>query len=243
MDGTCPETSKRQRLDSYNVSHRQQQPPISQSHSFPVNNTLPPPNSSYIHQPLPLSPYHDTSTHEHRSLPEPTPHAYTQPQSGHNTPIHPNNPHGYTQPHSGHNTPIRDTRAVPIESTFSRRGSASATTRSPDGYQQFPPPRPVYNATSSDGQHYPQQVPIENPGHFAGYPNNEGPMNGNPHHGLPMPPYSEQSHTNPSGEFNQSPVNAVPHPYGGSTFSNHPSHQNMQRPKKGNRAQQVRRCG
>ena len=224
MDGTGSETSKRQRLDSYNVSHRlQQQPPIAHSHGFSVNNTLPPPNSSYVPQPLPPSPYHESTAHEHRSLPDPA-------------------PHGYTQSPSGQNTPIRDSRPYPLDASYSRRGSASASTRSPDGYQQFPTARPLNNAAGSDAQNYPQPYTVENAGHYSAYANNDGPMNGTPHHGLPMSTYGEQSHPNPPGhpsDYGQSSVNAAPHPYGGSTYGGPSNHQNMQRPKKGNRAQQV----
>ena len=219
MDGTGPEASKRQRLDSYNnVSHRlQQQPPTPQTHGFSVN-TLPPPNSSYVPHPLPPSPYHESAVHEHRSLPDPT-------------------PHGYTQPQSGHNTPIRDSRTYPLDANYSRRGS---TTKSPDDYPQFPAARPLNNTAGNDG-HYPQPYPIETAGHFPGYAN-ETPLNGNPQHGPPMSTYNEPAHPNPQGhlsDYNQSPVNAVPHAYAGSTYVGPPNHQNMQRAKKGNRATQV----
>lgn len=214
------------------MSHRlQQQPAIAHSHGFSVN-TLPPPNSSYVPQPLPPSPYHESSAHEHRSLPDPA-------------------PHGYTQSSSGQNTPIRDSRSYPLDpSSYSRRGSASASTRSPDGYPTFPTARPLNNAAGNDAQHYPPQYPIETAGHYSGYANNDGPMNGNPHHGLPMSTYGEQSHPNPPppghpSDYGPSSVNAVQqHPYGGggggSTYGGAANHQNMQRPKKGNRAQQVR---
>lgn len=228
MDGTGPEASKRQRLDSYNnVSHRlQQQPSTSQSHGFSVN-TLPPPNSSYVPHPLPPSPYHESAVHEHRSLPDPT-------------------THGYTQPHSGQNTPIRDPRAYPLDANYPRRGSTTNSTRSPDGFQQFPTARPVNStAAGNDGQHYPQpSYPIETAGQFGGYANHDTSLNGNPQHGLPMSTYNnEPVHPNPTGhpsDYNPSPVNAVPHVYAGSNYTGPPNHQNMQRAKKGNRATQVR---
>lgn len=228
MDGTGSETVKRQRLDYNNVSHRlqqqqqqqQQQPPTSQSHSYSVN-TLPPPNS-YPPQPPPPSPYHQSVPHEHRSLPEPTPHSFTQS-------------------HSGHNTPLRDQRSYPLDTTYSRRGSASGSTRSPDGYDQFAATRPLNPATGNEGQHYPAQYPIEHPAHFSAYPNHDGPLNGNAHHGLPMSSYSEQPHPIPSGhphDYSQSPV-SVQHPYNAATYSGQMNHQNTVRPKKGSRAQQV----
>lgn len=221
MDGTGSETAKRQRLDYNNGSHRmQQQSSISQSHNYPVN-TLPPPNS-YPSQPPPPSPYHQSVPHEHRSLPEPSPHSFTQP-------------------HSGHNTPIRDLRSYPVDNTYSRRGSASGSTRSPDGYEQFATTRSLNNATVNDGQHYSSQYQTEHVGHFPGYPSHDGPLNGNPHHGLPMSNYSDQPHPIPSGhpsDYGQSPVNTVQNPYSGSSYSG-PSNPNMNRPKKGSRATQV----
>lgn len=222
MDGIGSETSKRQRLDYNNGSHRmQQQVSISQSHNYPVN-TLPPPNS-YPPQPPPPSPYHQPVPHEHRNLPEPASHSFAQSQSG-------------------HNTPIRDLRSYPVDTTYSRRGSASGSTRSPDGYEQFTTSRPLNNAPVNDGQHYSSQYSIDHSGHFSGYPSHDASLNGNSHHGLPMSNYSDQPHPIPPGhpgDFNQSPVNNVQNSYNGPGYSG-PPNQIMNRPKKGSRAQQVR---
>ncbi|KAL9614805.1 MAG: hypothetical protein Q9167_000715 [Letrouitia subvulpina] len=222
MEASGSEASKRPRLGTYDGSHGMQpQPSIAQSHSY-TGHTLPPPNppppsAHYI----PQSPYHDASSHELRSLPEPTPHAYVQA-------------------HSGHSTPIREQRPFPADVNYSRRGSASRPTRSPDEYQQYQPTRALSIATSTDRQHYPQQHPIDHAGHSA-YAPHDTPMNGNAHHGLPMLSYNDQSH-NPSqghpAEYSQSPVSTMPHSYGNSLLSAQSNYQNMQQKKKGTRAQQ-----
>ena len=224
MEGPGSEASKRQRLDSYNVSHRlqQQQPPISQPHTY-SGHTLPPPNSYVQPPPIPQSPYHEAPPHEHRNLPDPI-------------------PHGYNHSLSGHNTPIRDSRGYPSDPGYSRRGSASGATRSPDEYPQYAAARNL-SSTSSEAQHFPPQH-LEHAVHWSGYPPQDGPLNGNTHHGLPMANYNEQNYTVTQGhapEYSQSPVNAGPHSYGASGYGASPGyHSSMQRPKKGNRAQQVR---
>ena len=229
MEGSGSETSKRPRLGPYDGSHAMQpQLSIAQSHNY-AGHTLPPPNPSsssghYIPQPqaVPQSPYHDAASHELRNLPEPTPHAYVQA-------------------HSGHSTPIRDQRPFPSDTSYSRRGSASGSTRSPDEYQQYPSSRSLSIAASNERQHYSQQYPLDHAGHQA-YTSHDPPMNGNTHHGLPMPTsYGDQNHTPTQGhpiEYGQSPVNAMQHPYGGPLLSVQSSYQNMQK-KKGTRAQQV----
>lgn len=230
MEGPGSEASKRQRLDSYNVSHRlqqqqQQQPPIPQPHTY-SGHTLPPPNSYVQPPPIPQSPYHEAPPHEHRNLPDPI-------------------PHGYTHSLSGHNTPIRDSRGYPSDPVYSRRGSASGATRSPDEYPQYAAARNL-SSTSSEAQHFPPQH-LEHTVHLSGYPPVPPPdasLNGNTHHGLPMANYNEQNYPIAQGhapEYSQSPVNAGPHPYGASGYGASPGyHSSMQRPKKGNRAQQVR---
>lgn len=222
MEASGSEASKRPRLGTYDGSHGMQpQPSIAQSHSY-TGHTLPPPNPPPPSAPyIPQSPYHDASSHELRSLPEPTPHAYVQA-------------------HSGHSTPIREQRPFPSDVTYSRRGSASRPNRSPDEYQQYPATRTLSIATSTDRQHYPQQHPIDHAGHSA-YTPHDTPMNGNAHHGLPMVSYNDQNHTPSQGhpaEYSQSPVSTMPHSYGSSLLSAQSTYQNMK--KKGTRAQQVR---
>ncbi len=222
MEGQGPE-AKRPRLDTYNDgSYRmQQQPPIAPSHSY--SSHPPPPRNHYPHgaPPPPPSPYYESGAHDHnRALPDPT--------------------GGYTQPQSGHNTPAREQRHYASEPTYSRRGSASAITRSPDGYQQYPNGRPLNSAATTEG-HHPPTYSTDAAGHAVGYPNHDGPMNGNAHHGLPMSAYSDNAHSVAQGhpEYSQSPVSATPHPFSGGGYGPQSSYQIMQRSKKGNRATQV----
>ena len=220
MEGPGSEASKRQRLDSYNVSHRlQQRPPLSQSHTY-SGHTLPPPNSYVQPPPIPQSPYHEAPPHEHRNLPDSI-------------------PHGYTHSLSGHNTLIRD---YPSDPGYSRRGSASGATRSPDEYPQYAAARNL-SFTSSEAPHFPSQH-LEHAVHLSEYPFQDGPLNGDTHHGLSMSNYNEQNYSITQGhtpEYSQSPVNVGPHSYSGFAYGVSPDyHPSMQRPKKGNRAQQVR---
>jgi len=222
MEGQGPE-AKRPRLDTYNDgSYRmQQQPPIAPSHSY--SSHPPPPRNHYPHgaPPPPPSPYYESGAHDHnRALPDPT--------------------GGYTQPQSGHNTPAREQRHYASEPTYSRRGSASAITRSPDGYQQYPNGRPLNSAATTEG-HYPPTYSTDAAGHAVGYPNHDGPMNGNAQHGLPMSAYPDNAHSVAQGqpEYSQSPVSATPHPFSGGGYGPQSSYQIMQRSKKGNRATQV----
>ena len=221
MEGQGPE-AKRPRLDPYkDGSYRvQQQPPTAPSYSY--SSHPPPPRNHYSHgaPPPPPSPYYESGAHDHnRALPDPT---------------------GYTQSQSGHNTPAREQRHYASESSYSRRDSASATTRSPDGYQQYPSARPLNSVGTNDGP-YPATYSTDAAGHAVGYPNHDGPMNGSAHHGLPMSAYPENPHTAPPGrpEYSQSPVSATPHPYSGGAYGPQSSYQIMQRSKKGNRATQV----
>ncbi|KAL8799630.1 MAG: hypothetical protein Q9200_007491 [Gallowayella weberi] len=204
MDGPGSDSSKRPRLGPYDAphSHRMQpQLPITQSHGYGPGHTLPPPNPSPAAVPYPHpqstvhSPYND---YESRNLPvpEPTPHQYVQAA------------------HSGHSTPLRDQRPYPSEpSSYSRRGSASGPTRSPDDYA-YPSGRPLTVATTNDGQHYPpQHYPVD---HAPGppYHPHDGHINGHTNHGLPMPHYNDQNHGLPSAhphDYGQSPVSANPH--------------------------------
>ena len=96
--------------------------------------------------------------------------------------------------------------------------------------------------TTGDGQHYPPQYPMDPAGPVPGYPPPDPHLNGNVHHGLPMHPHEQPGHPMAPGyghEYAQSPVNAGPHPYGGMPYGAHLGQQGM-RPKKGNRATQVR---
>ncbi|KAL8681305.1 MAG: hypothetical protein Q9186_002569 [Xanthomendoza sp. 1 TL-2023] len=236
MDGSGSDSSKRPRLGPYDAphSHRMQpQLPITQSHGYGPAHTLPPPNPSPASVPYPHpqstvhSPYND---YESRNLPvpEPTPHQYVQAA------------------HSGHSTPLRDQRPYPSEpSSYSRRGSASGPTRSPDDYA-YPSARPLSVTTTNEGHHYPpqQHYAVD---HAAGppYHPHDGHINGHTNHALPMPHYNDQNHGPPSAhphDYGQSPVSANPHSYGPQTLGPQATYQTMQRDKirnKGHRATQI----
>lgn len=234
MDALGAEAAKRPRLGPFDASHShrmQPQLPITQSHGYGVGHTLPPPNPSpasaaYGHQQSAVpSPYNDN---ELRNLPapEPTPHQYVQAA------------------HSGHSTPLRDQRPYPSEpSSYSRQGSASGPTRSPDDYG-YPSGRPLNIATTTiEGPHYPaQHYPVDHGGAVPYHPH-DGHINGTTNHGLPVPNYNDQGHpplSAHSHDYSQSPVSANPH-YGPSVMSAQ-SYHSMQRDKvrqKTHRAQQV----
>lgn len=234
MDALGAEAAKRPRLGPFDASHShrmQPQLPITQSHGYGVGHTLPPPNPSpasaaYGHQQSVVpSPYNDN---ELRNLPapEPTPHQYVQAA------------------HSGHSTPLRDQRPYPSEpSSYSRQGSASGPTRSPDDYG-YPSGRPLNIATTTtEGPHYPaQHYPVDH-GAAVPYHPHDGHINGTTNHGLPVPNYNDQGHlplSAHSHDYSQSPVSANPH-YGPSVMSAQTYH-SMQRDKvrqKTHRAQQV----
>ena len=222
MEAQGPE-AKRPRLDTYNDgSHRgPQYTSIAPSHghspySLPPRNHYPP-----SAPPPPPSPYYEAGIPDHsRALPDPT---------------------GYTHSQSGHNTPAREQRHYAPEATYSRRGSTSGTTRSPDSYQHYVA-RPLNsNAGTNDGHYPPATYATDSAGHAVGYPNHDGSMNGAPHHGLPMSAYPEHPPTLPPGrpEYSQSPVNATPHQYPGIPYGPQSNYQMMQRSRKGNRATQV----
>ena len=219
MEGPGPEV-KRPRLDTYDdgTYRLQQQLPIAPSHSY--SSHPPPPRNYYPHgaPPPPPSPYYDTGGHDHnRALPDPT---------------------GYTQSQSGHNTPAREQRHY--ADTYSRRGSVSATTRSPESYQQYPGGRALSSAGTNDG-HYPATYSTDAAGHAVGYPSTDGPMNGIVHNGLPLSAYPDNPHTAlpTQPEYSRSPISTTPHSYPGGAYGPQSSYQMMQRSKKGNRATQV----
>ena len=215
MEEHGPE-AKRPRLDT-TTYHRSQQHSIApSSHSYSAH-TLPPRNP---YPAPPASQYYEADSHEHnRALPHPS---STQ--------------QGYT-PHSGQSTPVRDQRHYAPDPSYSRRGSASATTRSPDGsYQPYSSGRPL-NSTDS---HYHASYASDSASHAVGYPNPDGTMNGHTH-GLPMPTYPEATHGSRPSDYGHSPVNAVPPGYPPSAYGTPTSYQNPQyRLRKGNRATQVR---
>ena len=221
MEENGPE-AKRPRLDTtYNASSHRSQHPIAPSHSYSAH--APPPRNPYPSgaPPPPPSPYYEAGAHDHdRALPHPS----------HSSSGHP----GYT-PHSGHNTPVREQRPhYAPDPNYSRRGSASATTRSPDAsYQPYSGGRPL---NSTDG-HYGPSYASDSANHAVGYPNSDGTMNGQTH-GLPMPTYSEQTPA-PSGrpsDYGHSPVNVAPPGYPASPYVG--GYPNM-RVRKGQRATQV----
>ena len=235
--GPGSEVSKRPRLGSYDPSshlHRMQpQLSTSQSHGYGTGHTLPPPNTQsaqaapFVHHSpggAPASYHHDAASHDYtRQLPAPEP-----------------TPHSYVQAHSGHSTPIREQRPFPSDANYSRRGSASGPTRSPDDYQ-YGPPRQLSIATSNESQRYPSQQYTVDPGGQANYHSLDGPVNGNGHHGLPTQNNSEQpypSHSAHTNEYSHSPLSAHPHAY-----STHAPYQAMplktMSTRKGTRATQV----
>lgn len=203
----------------------------SQQHHHPGILPAPPSYAHPPHPPLqqqqqpppPPSPYHNDAAHDSRNLPEPIP---TGPS-----------PHSYVQGHSGHSTP-RDGR-FQLDLNYPRRGSASATPRSPDDHHQFPPPRPTGMPTTSEGQ-YSSQYASDPSGHLVGYQTPDPHLNGNMHHGLPMHGY-EGNHVmahGPHPDYNQSPVSASPHPYSGMPYGSSFGQAGL-RSKKGNRATQA----
>lgn len=219
MEGIGPE-GKRPRLDSYGgptLSHRMQQ----QSSDTPLHgyssHALPPPNA--YTQPPPPSPYHDVVNIDHRSLPEPA-------------------QHGYTHVNSGYNTPVRDARSYPPDASYSRHGSVSAPTRSPDDIQQLAQLRPLNSASANEGHHYSQHPQLEQGGSQAGYASYDMQTNGNVVHSLPMAGQNDSGHGHP----NYSPVNTPSFTQGQGPFSAPPNNNAtwLLPKKKNSRAQQVR---
>lgn len=219
MEGIGPE-GKRPRLDSYGgpaLSHRMQQ----QSSDTPLHNysshALPPPNA--YTQPPPPSPYHDVANTEHRSLPEPA-------------------QHGYTHVTSGYTTPVRDARSFPQDANYSRHGSVSAPTRSPDDIQQLAQLRPLNTASANEGHHYPPHPQLEHGASQAGYATYDMQTNGNVVHTLPMAGQNDPGH----GHAHYSPVNTPSFAQGQGPFSAPPNNTAtwLLPKKKNSRAQQVR---
>ncbi|KAA6413467.1 MAG: hypothetical protein FRX48_03213 [Lasallia pustulata] len=218
MEGIGPE-GKRPRLDSYGgpaLSHRmQQQPSETPLHNY-SSHALPPPNA--YTQPPPPSPYHDVANTDHRSLPEPA-------------------QHGYTHITSGFNTPVRDARSYPPDTSYSRHGSVSAPTRSPDDIQQLAQLRPLNTASANEGHHYPQHPQLEHGGSQAGYATYDMQTNGNVVHSLPMAGQNDSGH----GHSHYSPVNTPSFAQGQGPFSAPPNNNAtwLLPKKKNSRAQQA----
>ena len=225
MEGTGPDV-KRPRLN-YDApprmtSQHHPHPPPSPAHQNP--SILPAPSSTYSapqHQPPPPpSPFSHELPHDPRAPVEPTVHSFVQHHSGQNTP--------------------RDGR-FPHELSFSRRGSASATPRSPDDHH-FPPPRSMSVAVPNEAPHYPpQQYSAESTSHLVGYQASDPHMNGNMSHGLPMHPHGDGGAGIPPAqytEYSQTPMHPGSHAYSGIPYGG-PMPQAQMRGKKGNRAQQV----
>lgn len=191
MEGQGPE-AKRPRLNTYSDgAHRMPQyTSIAPSHNNAQYNPLPPRNHyPQGAPPPPPSPYYEAGVPDHsRALPDPT---------------------GYTHSQSGHSTPAREQRHYAPDSSYSRRGSTSGTTRSPDSYQQYASARPLNSAGTSDG-HYPHPTyASDSAGHAVGYPNPDGSMNGTPQHGLPMPSYQDPHALPPGIRSTASPQSAA----------------------------------
>ena len=250
MEGIGSDTNKRPRLDSYSKGahsahqpqhiqqpHQQQQqqqqqqqhqlPEVSSSHGHSHPHTphvLPPPPS--FNNPLPISPYAE-ALGEHRSLPDPSHHSYAHP-------------------YSGHNTPIREHRSYPSDLEYSRHGSLSAPTRSPDD----PPPlthlRPLNTPSANEGPHYPHHSHPDATRHSVGYHTVEGHSNGSAH-SLTMSSHPDSASTQPTpghvGNYSHSPVSNGPslHVGSGGQYNTPQMSQWIQRPaRKNTRAQQVR---
>ncbi|MCJ1281742.1 hypothetical protein MMC26_001065 [Xylographa opegraphella] len=172
MEEIGPEASKRPRLDSFGGAapmhrvHQQHTESPLPLHSYQTHALRPP---SAYNQPLPPSPY--DAAHDHRNLPDIP-------------------PHGYPHPQSGYDTPVQNARPFQPESTYSKHGSVSAPTRSPDEGPPVTALRPLNTASANDGQHYPPHPVSEAPSHLGGQPITYAPpdgyMNGGPAHGLPM---------------------------------------------------------
>lgn len=226
MEGTGPDV-KRPRLN-YDTAPRMASqhhphPPPSPAHPNP--SILPAPSSTYSVPP------------QHQPPPPPSPFGHELPHDP-RAPVEPS-VHSFVQHHSGQNTP-RDGR-FPHEMSYSRRGSASATPRSPDDHH-FPPPRSMGIAMSNDAPHYPpQQYSAEPASHLVGYQAPDQHINGNISHGLPMHPHGDGAAGVPPAqytEYGQPPMHPGPHAYPGIPYGSALPAAQI-RGKKGNRAQQV----
>ena len=198
-------------------------------HNYQTHALRPP---SAYNQPLPPSPY--DAAHDHRNPPELPPHAYPPPQSG-------------------YNTPVQNTRPFQPESSYSRHGSVSAPTRSPDEGPPLTALRPLNTASANEGQHYPPHPVSGAPSHLGGHPiayvPPDGYMNGTAH-GVPMSTPHDPSQRPPLpgqyATYAESPIG----PGGGPPYSAGPYGpsqewmRQQQGPRKNTRALQVgrRRC-
>lgn len=231
MEGTGPPDLKRPRLNYDTLPrmssqhHSHPHPPPSPAHGNP--SILPAPSSStYV-----VPPQHQ------QQQPPPSPFSHDLP---HDPRVEPS-VHSFVQHHSGQNTP-RDGR-FPHEASYSRRGSVSATPRSPDDHH-FPPSRSMSVAVPNDAPHYPpQQYSAEPANHLIGYQAPDPHMNGNLSHGIPMHPHGDPGSAGlpPAqyAEYGPSPMHPGAHPYAGMPQYGAMAPGQM-RGKKGNRAQQVR---
>ncbi|MCJ1383288.1 hypothetical protein MMC17_006401 [Xylographa soralifera] len=229
MEEIGPEASKRPRLDSFGGAapmqgvHQQHTESPLPLHNYQTHALRPP---SAYNQPLPPSPY--DAAHDHRNLPE-------------------HLPQGYPHPQSGYTTPVQNTRPFQPESTYSRHGSVSAPTHSPDDGPPLTALRPLNTASANKGQHYPSHPVSEAPSHLGGHPIAYGPpegyMNGTAH-GLPMSTPHDPSQRPPlPGQFAsyaESPVGPGGPPYSAGIYG--PSQEWMrqqQGPRKNTRALQA----
>ena len=225
MEATGPDV-KRPRLN-YDAPPRMasQQHPLPPSPAHQNPSILPAPSSTSHHQqqpPLPPSPFSHEIPHDPRAPVEPSVHSFVQHHSGQTTP--------------------RDGR-FPHEMNYSRRGSASATPRSPDDHH-FPPPRSMSVALPNDAPHYPaQQYSAESTNHLVGYQAPDPHMNGTMSHGLPIHPHGDGGPGMPPApytEYGPPPMHPGSHGYAGIPYGGGGPQAQM-RAKKGNRAQQVHR--
>ncbi|MCJ1405752.1 hypothetical protein MMC11_008982 [Xylographa trunciseda] len=229
MEEIGPEASKRPRLDSFGGAapmhrmHQQHTESPLPLHNYQTHALRPP---SAYNQPLPPSPY--DAAHDHRNVPELP-------------------PHGYPHPQSGYNTPVQNTRPFQPEPTYSRHGSVSAPTRSPDEGPPLTALRPLNTATANEGQHYPSHPVSEAPNHLGGHPVAYGPPDGYVNgtaHGLPMSTPHDPSQRPPlPGQYTnytESPVGPVGPPYSAGLYgTNQDWLRQQQGPRKNTRALQA----
>ncbi|MCJ1295581.1 hypothetical protein MMC34_007144 [Xylographa carneopallida] len=230
MEEIGPEASKRPRLDSFGGAapmhrvHQQHTESPLPLHNYQTHALRPP---SAYNQPLPPSPY--DAAHDHRNLPDLP-------------------PHGYPHPQSGYSTPVQNTRPFQPESTYSRHGSVSAPTRSPDEGPPLTALRPLNTASANEGQHYPPHPVSEAPGHLGGQPITYGPpdgyMNGTAH-GLPMStPHDPSQRPSLPGQFasyTESPIGPGGQPFSAGLYAQGQEwmRQQQQGPRKNTRALQA----
>ena len=223
MEAVGPDV-KRPRLNydgPTRMASQQHAPPPSPAHQNP--SILPAPSSTYggahHQQQPPPSPFGHEIAHDPRAPVEPSVHSFVQHNSGHTTP--------------------RDGR-FPHELSYSRRGSASATPRSPDDHH-FQAPRSMSVAIPTDAPPYPNQPYSAGPAdHLVGYQPPDPHMNGTMSHGLPIHPHAESAPAMPQPQYADygPPMHAAPPGYATMPYSGGGPQAQM-RGKKGNRAQQV----